>query len=468
MTGTDDDRVPGRGTERPGRRRRGGARRPAAGMRWSIARLALAVTSMVALAFAVPLGMLAQHVARDRAISDARAQAASLVAVLAVTERRTALAHAIAATAPGSAGRLAVDLPGQPPVGHPHARGADVAVARYRRESVTADAAHGLTYLQPVVLSGDRTAVIEVYLPAGQLTRGVWTAWLAIAAVVVLLVAGSVLVADRLGARLVAAARALADGARRFGAEDLSSRVRPAGPAELVEAGTTFNAMADRMSRFVAAERQLAGDLSHRLRTPLTALRLDAERLPAGPVGERITDAVRALEDEVDAIIVGAGRGSDERSADRTDLVDVLADRLAFWAVLAADHDRHVEVVGAERRLLVPVSRDELIAAVDSLLGNVFEHTPQGTPFRVTVTDTALVVEDAGPGIADPAAALRRGVSGTGSTGVGLPIVRRVADALGGTVGIDRGDLGGARVTLTLGPAGTPAPVPHRRGRRGR
>jgi signal transduction histidine kinase len=82
------------------------------------------------------------------------------------------------------------------------------------------------------------------------------------------------------------------------------------------------------------------------------------------------------------------------------------------------------------------------------------------------VSDAGLLVDDAGPGIADPAAAVRRGVSGAGSTGLGLDIVRRVAEAAGGRLAIDRGPLGGARIALLLPVRETVAAVtPERRGR---
>lgn len=421
-------------------------------MRWTLARLALAVTSMVALALVIPLALVAAQIARGRALADAHQQAAAIVAVLAVSDDREVLAHAVAATTAGTRGRLVVDVPGQRVVGTPRAAADDVALARSRRRSAVAPAPGGVVYLQPVVLDGDRTAVVEVYVPDADLHRGVATAWLAMAGLAVLMVAGSVAVADRLGARVVAAARDLAGAARAFGRDDVTVRVAPAGPPELVEAGTAFNAMADRVVAFVDAERELAADLSHRLRTPLTALRLDAERLPAGPVGERVRGAARALETEIDAIIVGARRPVAARTRDTTDLVAVLAERLAFWSVLAEDHHRPWRVVGADAPVWVAVPREDLIAAVDALLGNVFQHTPQGTAFGVEVTGRTLVVQDAGPGITDTAAALRRGVSGSGSTGLGLDIVRRVAAATGGTVRIDRGELGGARVTWTFPP----------------
>jgi len=205
----------------------------------------------------------------------------------------------------------------------------------------------------------------------------------------------------------------------------------------------------------VDAERELAADLSHRLRTPLTALRLDADSLPDGPARDRMRDAIEALDSEIDAIITAARTSVTDRADEATDLVEVVADRLAFWAVLAEDHGRPWEVVGGDTPVYVEVPAADLIGAVDALLGNVFQHTPQGTAFRLTVGPAGLVVEDAGDGIADVPSALRRGASGAGSTGLGLDIVRRVASLAGGSLTVSRseparGGLGGAHVALTL------------------
>ena len=106
----------------------------------------------------------------------------------------------------------------------------------------------------------------------------------------------------------------------------------------------------------------------------------------------------------------------------------------------------------------MPVAESDLVSAVDCMLGNVFQHTPEGTGFEVHVSPRGLTVDDAGPGIADPAKALRRGSSGAGSTGLGLDIVRRVAETAGGRLVVERSPLRGARVAIVLEPmALTPA-----------
>ena len=207
-----------------------------------------------------------------------------------------------------------------------------------------------------------------------------WPAWLALGGLAIVLVAGSVLFADRLGGRLVRATRDLAGSSRRLGAGDLTARVerRPARPS----CGTRRSPSTrwpTTCARLLDAERELAADLSHRLRTPLTALRLDAEAMPPGPVADRMRQACDMLDEELEAIIAGARLGVEARGSQRADLVEVLADRLAFWSALAEDQGRPWQVVGGDVPVSVPLSRSELILAVDAMLGNVFAHTPEGT-----------------------------------------------------------------------------------------
>jgi hypothetical protein len=99
----------------------------------------------------------------------------------------------------------------------------------------------------------------------------------------------------------------------------------------------------------------------------------------------------------------------------------------------------------------------------------VFSHTPDGTAFSVRVSHRAgggawMVVSDGGPGFADPDVS-RRGRSGAGSTGLGLDIARRMAEASGGTLTVGRSASGGGAVTAGFGPPGGSG-SPARRGRR--
>ncbi len=419
-----------------------------------LALVALATTAMVSLAFVIPLLLVIHQVAHERAIADAERRADALVAVLAVTRDPDAINKEALRGSPGEGDRVAVHLPGGQTVGTTRASPDRVRTAGSIRESTTAEVSGGVVRLRPTVLTTRSVAVVEVFVPDSDLTAGTGLLTTVLFAMAVALVGGSVLVADRLAGTLVAATRDLGTAARAFGGGDLHARVVPAGPPELVEAGSAFNTMADQVLGLLDGERELAADLSHRLRTPLTALRLDAEALDEGPDGDRIREAVSTLEREVDEVIRSARRPLDQRGPHWCDLAEVTTERIGFWSVLAEDEQRAVRVAGAGRRVPVAVPRADLVSVVDVLLGNVFRHTPQGTGFAVSITVHArtvlFTVEDSGPGIPHPRQAVRRGESGSGSTGLGLDIVRRVADSAGGSVRIGRGPMGGARVTVVL------------------
>ncbi|MET9292919.1 HAMP domain-containing sensor histidine kinase [Streptomyces sp. NPDC003077] len=434
-------------------------------MRWALVKVCLAVTTMVVVAFAVPLGLVVKEMARDRAFSNAERQAAAIGPVLAITTDRAQLERAVASAETGPGGRIGVHVPasgrGAAPVEAGARRAGPEAVAgavALGRASI-APVPGGSVLLQPTAVASG-IAVVEVYVPDDALTNGVATSWLILAGVGLALVLGSVAVADRLGTRLVRPAGRLAGAAHALGQGDLGVRVREDGPKELRSAAVAFNSMADQVVQLLANERELAADLSHRLRTPLTVLRLNAASLGDGPAAEQTRAAVAQLEREVDQIIHTAReqKALTKPAAALTgcDAAEVVRERMDFWSALAEDEGRTVRMAGVERPARVPVARPELATALDALLGNVFRHTPEGTAFAVDVhqADGAVIVlvSDAGPGIADPDAALRRGHGdgGDGSTGLGLDIVRRLAESTGGDVRIGRSVLGGTEVRVWL------------------
>ncbi|HET8659633.1 MAG TPA: HAMP domain-containing sensor histidine kinase [Micromonosporaceae bacterium] len=298
--------------------------------------------------------------------------------------------------------------------------------------------------------------VLEAFLPEPGRDHGAHAAWWALGVVTAVALVASAVASHRLAGRAVIAARGLARAARALGEGDLTVRAPVTGPGELAEAGAAFNTMADRVAASIAAQRELMADLSHRLRTPLTAVRLEAEAVEEGRAVPRLRDAVDALEREVDALIrtTRSPAADPQPQALTCDASEVVRERMAFWAPVAEDQGRPHQVRGAARAAPVGVPRADLAAALDALLGNVFRYTPQGTRFEVAVSRrkgyVAVRVEDAGPGIADPQRAMQRGTSEQGSTGLGLDIVRRAAVAGRGTVDIGTGALGGASVVVLL------------------
>ncbi|GGZ57245.1 two-component sensor histidine kinase [Streptomyces inusitatus] len=452
-------------------------------MRWALVKVSLAVTVMVVVAFAVPLGLVIKEMARDRAFTNAERQASYLTPTLSITDDRVPLEKAVKSTQAGSAKRMAVHIPASAEtggvsieIGTRRAAQADLATVKSLGRTSITEVPHGWALLQPTAINSG-IALVEVFIPDDEVTKGVTTAWLMLAGVGIALIVGSVAVADRLGIRMVQPAQRLAGAAHDLGEGRLGARVPEEGPPELRSAAIAFNAMADQVVQLLANERELAADLSHRLRTPLTVLRLNAASLGEGPAADQTRSAVEQLEREVDTIIRTAREAKPQTTAigpgAGCDVSEVVRERMDFWSALAEDEGRKVRVAGVDRPVRIPVARPELVAALDALLGNVFRHTPEGTALSVDVhngEDAVIVlVSDAGPGIADPAAAMARGNSNgkDGSTGLGLDIVRRVAESTGGDVRIGSSVLGGTevRIWIGLGPHGT-APGERRRGHR--
>jgi len=426
-------------------------------VRRSLAGVAAAVTCLVAVAFLIPLALLVGSVVRDRAMTGAFRTAAGIGPVLAVTTDRASLAEVLAGWPADDARRTSVYLPDGagvprlvlgPGAASPH----QVAGAMRTGRPASVGLPDGAAAVQPVALPSGRIAVVEVDVPAAVLDRGVARARLLLGGLALLLVAGSLVVADRLGARVVRVSRGLAAAAGRLGAGDLEVRVRADGPVELREAAAAFNAMADRITALLAAERERAADLSHRLRTPLAGLVLAGRSLGPGLPGDQVRALTQRLEQEVDGIIADARRGPG-----RCEAVAVLRERLDFWGALAEDQGRQWRLSVPPEKVWLAVAAGELATAVDALVGNVFLHTPEPAAFTVRLlslpSGIRLVVDDDGPGIAHPQRAVRRGISSAGSSGLGLDIVARLVEGCGGRLEIGRSDSGGARVSLDFPPA---------------
>ncbi|MEV6690392.1 HAMP domain-containing sensor histidine kinase [Micromonospora sp. NPDC051196] len=421
-------------------------------MRARLALLVAAVSVLIVIAFLVPLALLLRTAAEDRATVRATGDAQSLATVVGTADADT-IRLTVEQLVAESGRPVSVFLPDGTVLGSPASPTPAVQLAG-RGQSLTADTSDGREVVIAVQGRTDGTAVIRTVVPYTEMTAGVGRAWLVLALLGLVLVLIGLAVADRLARNLVRPIGELSAVSHRLANAELDARVRPTGPAELREVGGALNHLAGRIQELLVQEREQVADLSHRLRTPLTALRLEAESLRDPQDAARVTEAVDGLERAVTGLIRQARWRTPDDGAVVTDAVATVADRVAFWSVLAEDTGRAVELDLAPGPLPVGVPGDELAAAVDALLGNVFAHTPDGTAFAVRLAPAdhhvALTVADEGPGIA--ADSVRRGASQAGSTGLGLDIARRAAQASGGRLELNERPGGGAEVTLLLGP----------------
>lgn len=420
-------------------------------MRRRLLLLVAAVTTLVLVAFLVPLALLLRAVAAETATQAATGQAQTLSTLVATTDRAQ-LDVPVAQVDAASPAGISVVLPDGTVLGSPTPRTPLVELAS-RGSSATGSVDGGREIVVAVRDGTGAYSVTRAFVSDELLTAGVARAWLLLAALAVGLLTISLVVADRLARRIVRASTELAAVSYRLGRGDLTARAATDGPDELGVVAGALNGLAGRIVELLREERETVADLAHRVRTPLTALRLDAEALPDPDDAARIGAGVDGVQRAVTQAIEQARRRGSGPGTSTCDAAAAVGERTAFWAVLAEDTDRESTVRIAGGPVMVGLARADLEAAVDALLGNVFAHTPDGTAFEVTLTpDAVLTVGDAGAGLPS-GAALGRGASGAGSTGLGLDIARRAAEQSGGGLELGRSPLGGVEVRLRLGPA---------------
>jgi signal transduction histidine kinase len=435
-------------------------------MRLRIVALVVATSSLVLVSFLLPLALVLRALAADRAVSTATVRAQSLAPLLTSLDPR-GLRLTVAQLNAGGDTPVTIFLPDGTVLGSPAANSPSVELARHGA-SFSSTVAGGAEVLVAVDGLPGGTAVIRSFVPDGELHHGVTRAWLLLLAVGTFLLLLSVVVADQLARSLVRPLIAVAQAAERLAAGDLSARATVAGPREVRLAGTGLNRLATRIGDLLVRERESVADLSHRLRTPLTALRIDAESLR----DSRLIDDVAMMEHTVSEIIREARRQRGEARGTPCDAGRVIAERAAFWRPLAEDQERRMSISVPQDPVFVQPSSDDLAACADVLLENVFTHTPEGAGLAIRVSHRAgggawFVVSDDGPGF-PPGGPVRRGQSGGGSTGLGLDIARRIAEESGGTLTVGQSPTGGGRVALSLGGPPGSGPLPRRHWRRPR
>jgi signal transduction histidine kinase len=436
-------------------------------VRRSLITTVTAAVAMVLVAMLVPMALLLRGYALEDRISRAALEVqATETVVSGAGDDRGAVAAYLDKVNRGTGTATTVLYPGEDPstdVGPDPGEDYRVLDARTTGRARLDDAPDGAEFLVPVSLGGSTagpqdTPVIRVVVDEpGWSESGILRSWLVLLVLGVALLAGAVALADRLGRSFVQPIRALAAYAGALGGRDRPEPVAPTGPPEVRELTSALTRLVGRIQVLLERERAGVADLSHRLRTPITTLRLRVEGLAESPDRDRLAGDLDELDAMVDHVVREARRSEREGLVASSDGVAVLAERARFWQPLAEEQDRPFrfasDVTGP-----VPVraSEEDLVALVDVLLENVFTHAPDGTPVQVSMAarpggGLILAVEDGGPGFPDGVDVVRRGASGTGSTGLGLSIVDKTATESGGGLSLGRSRYGGARVVVELG-----------------
>jgi two-component system sensor histidine kinase MprB len=267
----------------------------------------------------------------------------------------------------------------------------------------------------------------------------------------------------------LAPVRRLTEAAERVaGTADPSERVPEGGADEIAQLGASFNTMLAALEESLETQRRFVADASHELRTPLTSLQTNIDVLRGSveldPVQRRqLLDDLHRESQEMRTLISGllelarTGAQAEKESFQLDELVEDSLERARsrFPAVSWE--------AGALEPTIVDGYPDRMERAVWNLLENAGKWSGDGGAVEVSLAGGELEVRDHGPGFADEdrplvfdrfyRSAAARSMPGAG---LGLAIVREVAEVHGGTVTAENARDGGALVRLSLNGAAHP------------
>lgn len=295
--------------------------------------------------------------------------------------------------------------------------------------------------------TGGHDEIVTVRESEGAVRDEVGRSLLIILGVALLAIVAAAILAVRQAHRVAAPLTDLAETAERLGSGDPRPRHRRYGVPELDRVADVLDGSADRIGRMLTAERRLAADASHQLRTPLTALSMRLEEIIAtadtedpgdlATVKEEATIALAQVERLTDVVQRLLTNSRDPRSGSAVDfdLDDVVKQQMEEWKPAYRGEGR--ALVRSGKTGLRAVGTPGAVAQVlATLIENSLMHGGGTVAIRTRVTGNQVVAEvtDEGPGV-DPELGSRvfeRTVSGRNSTGLGLAVARDLAEADGG------------------------------------
>ncbi|ONK13843.1 ATP-binding protein [Streptomyces sp. MP131-18] len=295
------------------------------------------------------------------------------------------------------------------------------------------------------VMSAEQTGAhgetVTVQQPSSVVSNEIGRMLTIILVVSLLAVAAAALLAVRQARRVAAPLTDLAETAERLGSGDPRPRHRRYGVAELDRVADVLDASAERIARMLTAERRLAADASHQLRTPLTALSMRLEEIMATEDRDTVKEEaaiglaqVERLTDVVQRLLTNS-RDPRLGSAVGFDLDEVVVQQVEEWRPAYRSAGRPIVHSGKPglRAVGTPGAVSQVLAC---LVENSLMHGAGTVALRTRTTGNQVVVEvtDDGPGVPTELGArvFERTVSGRNSTGLGLAVARDLAEADGG------------------------------------
>jgi len=277
-------------------------------------------------------------------------------------------------------------------------------------------------------------AALRADVAAGRYRHQVILAWTTMALFGLMLVGLAALVTGLVANRLTRPVDRLIDDAEQLGSGSFSLDPAGTGIVEIDRAHVALARTAERLGTLVARERSFSAEVSHQLRTPITALRLDLDALQrAMPTDENLVDAQRKVDhlERTVTDMLALARDRHHRSPP-IEVEPIVAGVVGRWRGPLAAEGRPLRF-WVEADLPHPsTSERALVQILEVLLANARQHGRGEVSVRVRSADAAVVIDvtDQGPGF-DDADPLRPDVEAAPAAGRGLPLARRLATADG-------------------------------------
>jgi signal transduction histidine kinase len=286
-------------------------------------------------------------------------------------------------------------------------------------------------------------AVVSASAPRSEINGRVMRSWLLIAALSLGGIGVAVALAAIQARRLSQPLERMARSSAQLGDGDFSVRAPRSGVPEIDAIGRALDHSAERIADLVAREREFSANVSHQLRTPLTALRLRLEesaRADDPQVLREDLDAALAEADRLESMIadlLAHARSTRQAALTHVDLGTAVREHAAAWAALYARSGRAIRVRGDDDASAL-ASPGTIGQVIDVLLDNSLRHGAGTSTIATTHHGrfATISVEDEGPGV-DPATVdtiFERGTTNGTGTGIGLHLARILARADGGSL----------------------------------
>ncbi|HZK05350.1 MAG TPA: histidine kinase dimerization/phospho-acceptor domain-containing protein [Actinomycetaceae bacterium] len=284
------------------------------------------------------------------------------------------------------------------------------------------------------------TVIMEVLVRDVQTQVAIMLFFVGAASVVAFVVA--VLVALRGSRRLAAPLIYLAAAAEQLGSGQTRPNVQPSGIEEIDLVQDELVRSADRMAARLAAERQFAADASHQLRTPLTSLSMRLEEIQYISDNEQVKSEAELCLQQVERLtgvvndMLRTARKAEGGTTAAVRLDEVFAQQLEEWREPFRKKGRNIEASDKAQRIAL-ASPGALAQVLATLIENSLKYGDGDTTISTRPASGRGVfidVADEGPGVSDELAPnlFSKGVSGHGSTGVGLALAKDLVIADGG------------------------------------